>query len=112
MCLGIPGKVLEISASEQDAALRMGKVEFGGITKDICLAYLPEVEVGDYVLVHVGFAISKIDEEEAAEIFSYIQQIGEMSEMNDPFEERDAALGREASGSVSESSPGDPAGNS
>ena len=61
----------------------MGKVEFGGIVKDICLAYLPEVEVGEYVLVHVGFAISRIDEEEAAEIFSYIEQIGELSELED-----------------------------
>ena len=112
MCLGIPGKVLEIAASEQDGAPRMGKVEFGGITKDICLAYLPEVEVGDYVLVHVGFAISKIDEEEAAEIFSYIQQIGEMSEMHDPFEDRDVARGSQASGSEAETSPGDPPGNS
>lgn len=67
--------------------MRMGKVEFGGISKDICLAYLPEVEVGDYVLVHVGFAISKIEEEEAAEIFSYIEQIGELSDISDPFED-------------------------
>ena len=78
MCLGIPGKVLEVR--EQDA-LRMATVEFGGITKDICLSYVPEAEVGDFVLVHVGFAISKIDEDEAAEIFSYIEQIGELSEL-------------------------------
>ena len=89
MCLGIPGKVLEITESDQDDAMRMGKVEFGGIAKDICLAYLPEVEVGDYVLVHVGFAISKIDEQEAAEIFSYIKQIGELSDMSDPFDNPD-----------------------
>ena len=78
MCLGIPGKVLEIHSP--DGGVPMGKVEFGGITRDICLAYLPDVVVGDYVLVHVGFAISKIDEEEAQEIFSYIEQIGELSE--------------------------------
>jgi len=78
MCLGIPGKVLEIH--HPDGGLPMGKVEFGGITRDICLAYLPEVAVGDYVLVHVGFAISKIDEQEADEIFSYIEQIDELSE--------------------------------
>lgn len=85
MCLGIPGKVLEVR--EQDS-LRMAKVEFGGITKEICLSYVPEAEVGDFVLVHVGFAISKIDEEEAAEIFSYIEQIGELSELegHDVFE--------------------------
>ncbi|MFW6171604.1 MAG: HypC/HybG/HupF family hydrogenase formation chaperone [Planctomycetota bacterium] len=87
MCLGIPGKVLEIVPSEQEGAMRMGKVEFGGIAKDICLAYLPDVEVGDYVLVHVGFAISRLDEEEAAEIFSYIEQMGELSDIHDPFSE-------------------------
>jgi hydrogenase expression/formation protein HypC len=80
MCLGIPGKLLEIT--EQDS-LPMGKVEFGGIVKDICLAYVPEAQVGEYVLVHVGFAISIIDEQEAAEIFSYIEQIGELSELQD-----------------------------
>jgi hydrogenase expression/formation protein HypC len=59
----------------------MGKVQFGGITKDVCLAYVPEAKVGDYVLVHVGFALSVIDEEEAQEIFSYIEQIEELSEL-------------------------------
>jgi hydrogenase expression/formation protein HypC len=80
MCLGIPGKLLEIS--QQDSLL-MGKVEFGGINKEVCLAYVPEAQVGDYVLVHVGFAISIIDEAEAQEIFSYIQQIGELGELED-----------------------------
>jgi hydrogenase expression/formation protein HypC len=80
MCLGIPGKLLEIRTGD---GMPMGKVEFGGISKDICLAYLPDAEVGDYVLVHVGFAISKIDEQEASEIFSYIEQIGELSELGD-----------------------------
>ena len=87
MCLGIPGKLIEIAVPEQDGGLPMGKVQFGGITKDICLAYLPEAAVGDYVLVHVGFAISKIDAEEAAEIFSYIEQIGELSEIGDALDE-------------------------
>ena len=80
MCLGIPGKVLEIR--EQDS-LPMSKVEFGGIVKEVCLAYVPETQVGDYVLVHVGFAISKIDEQEAREIFSYIEQIEQLSELQD-----------------------------
>ena len=80
MCLGIPGKVLEIR--EQDA-LPMGKVEFGGIVKEVCLAYVPETQVGDYVLVHGGFAISKIDEEEAREIFSYIEQIDQLAELQE-----------------------------
>jgi hydrogenase expression/formation protein HypC len=79
--------VVEVIEPEPGGAMRMGKVEFGGILKDICLAYLPEVEVGDFVLVHVGFAISRIDEREAAEIFAYIEQIGEISELGDPFEE-------------------------
>jgi hydrogenase expression/formation protein HypC len=60
----------------------MGKVEFGGIAKDICLAYTPEVQVGDYVLVHVGFSLSRVDEQEAQEIFSYVRQIGELSEQD------------------------------
>lgn len=80
MCLGIPGKILEVR--EQDSLL-MGKVEFGGIVKDICLAYVPETQVGDYVLVHVGFAISRIDEDEAREIFSYIEQIEELGQLQD-----------------------------
>jgi hydrogenase expression/formation protein HypC len=78
MCLGIPGKILEIH--EQDS-VPMGKVEFGGIAKDVCLIYVPEAHVGDYVLVHVGFAISRVDEQEAQEIFSYIEQIGEIGEL-------------------------------
>lgn len=97
MCLGIPGKVVEIIEPEEDNAMRMGKVEFGGITKGICLAYLPEVEVGDYVLVHVGFAISRMDEAEAAEIFSYFEEIGELSDTGDPFDARAVAGERGAS---------------
>jgi hydrogenase expression/formation protein HypC len=73
MCLGIPGKVLEIY---QQNDLPMGKVEFGGVVKEICLAYTPEAAVGDFVIVHVGFAISRVDEAEAAEIFSYLEEIG------------------------------------
>src|SRR3989304_5209577 len=73
MCLGIPGKLTDVY--EQDG-LPMGKVEFGGILKEVCLAYTPEARVGDYVLVHVGFAISRIDETEAQEIFSYLEEIG------------------------------------
>jgi hydrogenase expression/formation protein HypC len=81
MCLGIPGKVLE--TFDRDG-LPMAKVEFGGIIKETCLAYTPEAGAGDYVIVHVGFAISRIDEAEAEEIFAYIQQIeGEASEESD-----------------------------
>lgn len=72
MCLGIPGKVVEVF--EKDS-LPMGKVEFSGIVKEACLAYTPEAEVGDYVLIHVGFSISVIDEQEANEIFQYLDEI-------------------------------------
>ena len=75
--LGVPGKLVEIFPPTE-LQLPMGKVEFGGIYKDICLAYTPEAQVGDYVLVHVGFAISRIDQAEAEEIFSYLNEIGEM----------------------------------
>jgi len=74
MCLGIPGKI--VSTYVQDE-LPMGKVEFGGIVKEACLAYTPEAQAGDYVIVHVGFAISRVDESEAREIFSYLEEIGE-----------------------------------
>ena len=78
MCLAVPGEVLEILEGPQGMA--MGKVSFGGIVKDVCLAYLPEVKVGDYVLVHVGFALSRIDEEEAREVFKLLEEIAELSE--------------------------------
>jgi hydrogenase expression/formation protein HypC len=64
MCLAVPGKVLQI---EDRDMTRMSKVDFGGVVKDVCLAYLPEIEVGDYTIVHVGFAIQKLDEASALE---------------------------------------------
>jgi len=72
MCLGIPGRVLEIYERDD---LPMAKVEFGGIVKEACLAYVPEAQVGDYVIVHVGFAISRVEPAEAEEIFAYLEQI-------------------------------------
>ena len=78
MCLAIPGKVLEVS--EADPLLRTGRVQFGGVVKEINLAYTPDVQIGDYVLVHVGFAISIIDEREAERVFEYLDQIGETIE--------------------------------
>ncbi|MDH3404091.1 MAG: HypC/HybG/HupF family hydrogenase formation chaperone [Acidobacteriota bacterium] len=82
MCLGVPGRIVEM---EQDAlGLNMGKVSFAGITKEVCLAYTPEAEVGDYVVVHVGFAISKIDEEEARKVFAYLEELGELEELAVP----------------------------
>ncbi len=82
MCLGVPGKVLEIREDPQGMA--MGKVDFGGIAKEVCLAYLPDVAAGDYVIVHVGFAISKVSEEEAAETFELLRQMGELAELDEP----------------------------
>jgi hydrogenase expression/formation protein HypC len=82
MCLGVPGQVLEII--ESPVGMTMGKVSFGGVVKEICLAYLPETKVGDYVLVHVGFALSRIDEDEAAEVFRLVQEMGELSDIGTP----------------------------
>ena len=81
MCLAVPGKVLHIEPSS--IGMTMGKVNFGGITKDVCLAYVPDVKVGDYVVVHVGFAISIVDEKEAAKVFEYLGQMGELSELKE-----------------------------
>jgi len=78
MCLAIPGKVLEIEGD--DLAFRSATVDFCGVRKTINLAFTPEVQTGDYVLVHVGFAISRIDEEEAARTFKYLEQIGALAE--------------------------------
>jgi len=77
MCLGIPGKLVEVHKQDD---LPMGRVEFGGILKEVCLAYTPEAQVGDYVLVHVGFAISRLDEAEAAEMFEFLEEISEAAD--------------------------------
>jgi hydrogenase expression/formation protein HypC len=82
MCLAVPGKILSIEGAE-DTMLRSGKVSFGGIVKEINMAYVPEAKVGDYVLVHVGFAISTIDEAEAMEVFEYLRQINELAELDE-----------------------------
>ena len=79
MCLAVPGRVLEI-IDGGDIAFRLGKVDFGGIRKDVNLAYTPEAEVGKYVLVHVGFAISVIDEAEAQRVFKYLEELGTLKE--------------------------------
>ena len=81
MCLGIPGKILSIT--EQDGAIRMGRVSFSGIVKEVCLAYTPEAAVGEYVIVHVGFAISTLDEVEARRVFEYLQEMDELRELTD-----------------------------
>jgi hydrogenase expression/formation protein HypC len=79
MCLAVPGRVVEI-IDGGDIAFRVGKVDFGGIRKDVNLAYTPEAEVGKYVLVHVGFAISVIDEAEAQRVFQYLEEMGGLKE--------------------------------
>jgi len=81
MCLAIPGKIESISGD--DPLTRMGKVNFGGIRKEACLAYVPEARVGDYVIVHVGFALSRLDEDEAQKIFEYLKQIEELGELQE-----------------------------
>jgi hydrogenase expression/formation protein HypC len=73
MCLAVPGKVLEIIGD--DPLMKTGKVSFGGIVKEINLAFVPEAAVGSYVLVHAGFAINVIDEQEAAKVFEYLEEI-------------------------------------
>ncbi|MGF1664411.1 MAG: HypC/HybG/HupF family hydrogenase formation chaperone [Kineosporiaceae bacterium] len=77
MCLAVPGKVLEI---EEREGTRMATVDFGGVRKDVCLEYLPDVVVGDYTIVHVGFAIQKLDEASALETLSLFENLGIMDE--------------------------------
>ena len=80
MCLAIPGKVISITA-QLDETFRFANVSFGGIHKEVNLAMLPQAKVGDYVLVHVGVAISVVDEEEAHKTFEYIRKLGELEEL-------------------------------
>jgi hydrogenase expression/formation protein HypC len=81
MCLAIPGKVIE--AFDQ-RGMRMAKVQFGGIVREACLEYVPETQVGDYVLVHVGFAISRVDEEEAARTYKLLEEMDQLTELDAP----------------------------
>ncbi len=78
MCLAVPGKILSITGED---VLRAGTVAFGGIHKQVNLAYVPEARVGDYVIVHVGFAISVVDEAEATQTFEYLKQMGDLEEL-------------------------------
>jgi len=80
MCLGVPGKVVEIEPN--DLGLSMGVVQFGEIKRRVSLACVPDAEIGDYVVVHVGFAISKIDEEGAQQVFRDLQKMGELAELD------------------------------
>jgi hydrogenase expression/formation protein HypC len=81
MCLAIPGKIIEF---HENQGVRMSKVDFGGITREACLEYIPDAKLGDYVMVHVGFAISKVDEVEAARTYQYLAELGQLTELNSP----------------------------
>ncbi|MFY9268372.1 MAG: HypC/HybG/HupF family hydrogenase formation chaperone [Candidatus Manganitrophaceae bacterium] len=78
MCLAVPGKILSIS-SDDEPMMRTGRVEFGGIVKEVHLACLPEAKIGDFVIVHVGFAISIVDEKEALRVFEYLEKLEEQT---------------------------------
>ena len=82
MCLAVPGKILEITGD--DATFRTGRVSFEGVIKNVSLACVPEAGIGDYVLVHVGMALSVIDADEAAEVFDYLRAMGELAELAPP----------------------------
>jgi len=81
MCLGIPGKILEFFDC---GGLRMAKVQFGGIVREACLEYVPEADKGDYVVVHVGFAISKVNQEEADRTYRLLEEMGQLAELEGP----------------------------
>lgn len=78
MCLAVPGKLMSISG---EGFNRTGKVSFGGVLKEVSLAYVPEAQVGDYIIVHVGFALSKVDEAEAQRVFDYLEAMGDLGEL-------------------------------
>jgi hydrogenase expression/formation protein HypC len=79
MCLGVPGKIISIEPNP--LGITMGKVNFGGVTKEVCLAYVPDAQVDDYVIVHAGFALNKINEAEAQEVFALLRAMNELQEL-------------------------------
>ncbi|MBI2926151.1 MAG: HypC/HybG/HupF family hydrogenase formation chaperone [Verrucomicrobia bacterium] len=81
MCLAVPGKILSVAGD--DPFMRTGRVSFGGIVKEVNLAYVPEAKLGDYVIVHVGFALSILDEAEANRVFEYLRQMEELAEIQE-----------------------------
>jgi len=89
MCLGIPGQVVSL---DDTSGLRMGKVQFGGVVREVCLEYVPEVALGDYVIVHAGFAISPVDEEEAARTYQLLEEMGQLTELDET--DREAGSGQ------------------
>ena len=95
MCLGVPGRIIEIE--ENSTGMTMGRVSFGGIVKEVCLAYTPDAKVDDFVVVHVGFAISQIDEAEAHKVFEYLEEMGELGELSVPQPSEPPGAGEDAS---------------
>jgi hydrogenase expression/formation protein HypC len=81
MCLAVPGRLLDIAGD--DPLLRAGRVDFAGTVKRVNLAYVPEARVGDYVLVHVGFAIAVVDDDEAQKMLDYLSQMGDLAELDE-----------------------------
>lgn len=81
MCLAVPGKI--VSINESNPQNRTGKVDFGGIGKQVSLAFVPEATVGNYVIVHVGFALSIVDEEEAKQVFAYLKEMNELADLDE-----------------------------
>lgn len=81
MCLAVPGKIMSISGD--DPLTRAGKVNFGGILKEVNFAYVPEAKVGDYVIVHVGFALNVVDEAEANQVFEYLREMDELADLEE-----------------------------
>ena len=81
MCLAVPGRIISIEGD--DPVLRAGRVDFAGIVKRVNLSYVPQASVGDYVLVHVGFAISTVDEAEARQVFAYLKEMGDLAEIEE-----------------------------
>lgn len=82
MCLAVPGKIVTLM-EEKNLGLRRGKVDFGGIRKEVCLDYTPEACLGDYVLVHVGFALTVVDEEEARRVFEALRELDQLDELKE-----------------------------
>ena len=82
MCLAIPGKIESITGD--DPLTRMGRINFGGIVKEASLAYVPEAIIGNYVIVHAGFALSRVDEDEAQKVFEYLKQMEELDDLKEP----------------------------
>ena len=99
MCLGIPGRIIDI---RDDAGLKVGTVDFGGVRREVCLAYVAnEIEVGDYAIVHVGFAISKVDEAEARRTFEALAEMSQLDELEWMKEVADQGLaGMDGSGAT------------